>query len=247
MPGYGYQKWCGAMSSPDVERSLYRVNMADGKLEWSLTYEELIKLLEIQVPSGWDFFITHATVSPDGRKIGFLARSSCPKRERRESALIIIDAAGRLISRLSTGTMVSHYCWIDEERVLTYCAVSETKDAYGLFSVQSGSLLDQLSAELLPSDGHPTQGPGEHFYTDTYPDRFRMSKLMKVSINPYKVETLANIPSDKRFQSPDIHSHWSCDLHPRISPTETFLSFDSCHTGKRSTCLLKLAAYGSEP
>lgn len=75
---------------------------------------------------------------------------------------------------------------------------------------------------------------------DTYPDKYRHIRLWKVSLSTDEVTLLADVKSQKQFVNPDDAHNWKCDLHPRVSPDGTLVSFDSTHTGHRSLCVMRL-------
>jgi hypothetical protein len=240
MPGYGYTAGGLNIGHQVNKELLYAIDIERGTRLWSVTYEDVKRLLTEEVFSSWNFFITHATISPHGDRIAFLARASTPDKERRRTALLVFDQNGNFLSRANAGLMVSHYCWIGRDQLLAYCSNLQGSDGYVIFDAMSGTVEAELNRDTLTSDGHPTSRQDGKFFTDTYPDRCRVAALQEVSFDGTNVKTLASIPSHKKFQSPNIDSHWSCDLHPRISSCGNLLSFDSCHDGVRSTCVLDL-------
>lgn len=240
MPGYGYTRGELDKGGHDNEKSLYVIDIESEIRLWSVTYEYVKSLLTEEIFSEWNFFITHATISPDGKSIAFLARVSAPDKERRRSALLVFDQRGNFVCRVKAGLMVSHYCWLGGDKLLAYCSNHSGSDGYVIFDAKSGEVEAELDRDILTSDGHPTSSDDGKFFTDTYPDRSRIAKLIEVSRDGASAKTLARIPSDRKFQSPNVDSHWSCDLHPRISSSGRLLSFDSCHGGVRSTCVLDL-------
>ncbi len=93
----------------------------------------------------------------------------------------------------------------------------------------------------LNSDGHQSYIHGtKKFVTDAYPDNRRRAKLYLSDIDTDDVEQIADVKSPKTFQSPTIYKHWAYDLHPRVSPSERYISFETVHTIERAFCIMKL-------
>lgn len=92
----------------------------------------------------------------------------------------------------------------------------------------------------LNSDGHHHFVTDKEFVVDTYPDKYRHARIYKVNVETDEVCLLANVRSYKKFASPTIYKHWSCDLHPRCSSDGKWLCFDSVFPGERSLCIMRL-------
>ena len=96
-------------------------------------------------------------------------------------------------------------------------------------------------APVLNSDGHQSFVPNTNlFITDTYPDGRRYAKLYLVNLENDDVQRIADLKSYKEFQSPNCYKNWACDLHPRVSPKGTYVTFDSVHTRHRALCIMKI-------
>ena len=67
-----------------------------------------------------------------------------------------------------------------------------------------------------------------------------MAKIYKADINTQSTDLLLSIYSPKEFQTKDFKSHIACDLHPRVSPSGKYVSFDSPRTGKRALYIMNL-------
>src|SRR5699024_4903181 len=92
----------------------------------------------------------------------------------------------------------------------------------------------------LNSDGHQSSFCNNMFVTDTYPDKWRMSKIHLVDINKNTSNLIASVYSPKKFQTKNFNRHIACDLHPRVSSNGTYVCFDTVRTGKRSLALMRI-------
>ncbi len=184
-------------------------------------------------------YVTHSEFSADGRYVSFLHRWTENDIRERETRLIIFDLKNEFHHALPTEGMVSHYIWNKSNGLIAYCKVDKT-DCHAFFEVSVNGKYKKIASDELNSDGHQSFISENSFITDTYPDKFRMSKIYKVLIDAKEVSLLASINSPKNFQTKDFKKHIACDLHPRVSPDSRFVSFDAIRNGKRSFCIMKI-------
>ncbi len=131
--------------------------------------------------------------------------------------------------------------WQDESHLLAYCRVPKDGDRYVLFDDRDVDNYSIIGASAFDSDGHPSfAAGGRWFVTDSYPDRFRVSRLMIYDCASQKRYVLARLRSTRRFASLSPYKHWACDLHPRWNRHKTAVCFDSAHTGERALCTMDL-------
>ena len=55
-----------------------------------------------------------------------------------------------------------------------------------------------------------------------------------------KLIEIASLKMPKKYQSPDLESHWSCDLHPRWDRNFGIVCFDSVYNNNRNLCTVNL-------
>lgn len=140
---------------------------------------------------------------------------------------------------LPTQESGSHYVWNYKNEIIASC-ILDGKNCHVLYNVNTPNDYKIIAGKVLNSDGHQTFISDDVFITDTYPDKYRMTKLYKVNICDNVVELIASIYSPKQFQTRDVFKHIACDLHPRVSPQGKYVSFDSATTGKRSLFVMTL-------
>jgi Tol biopolymer transport system component len=131
--------------------------------------------------------------------------------------------------------MVSHYSWRDEHHLVVWGRTEKQGDRYYLVDVRDGTwrVLGEDTFDQF-GDGHPSYSPdGRWIVTDTYPDKGRERHLLLFDT---QTETVLRLG---RFFAP-----WSfdginrCDLHPRWSPDENYISIDSAHEGTRKSYIV---------
>ena len=182
-------------------------------------------------------FVTHTEFSPDGRYVAFLHRWY--KGTFKGTRLVVIDLQTNELHISPTTGMVSHYVWNARNGIVAYCRMEDI-DSHVYFSDPTMHQWKRCGYPQLNSDGHHHFIDDDTFVVDTYPDKYRHIRLWKVSLSTDEVTLLADVKSQKQFVNPDDAHNWKCDLHPRVSPDGTLVSFDSTHTGHRSLCVMRL-------
>jgi hypothetical protein len=241
MPGYGYDYEDDSYldEGQSANTGLYLIDIKENtrKLLFSLDY--LANLEPTPNMKGARHFVTHTEFSKDNRYIVFMHRWIHDDPEKRFSRLITCRLDGSELSISPTTDMVSHYVWDAKWGILAYCRINGI-DGHFLFSDASMKLWRHI-APVLNSDGHQSFIPNtDRFITDTYPDGRRYAKLYRVGLQDDSVEMIADLKSYKEFQSPNCYKNWACDLHPRVSPKGTYVTFDSVHTHQRALCIMKI-------
>ncbi len=177
--------------------------------------------------------LNHVMISPCGEKFIFMHRYI--HKGKRHDRLILASADGKLLKVLASNDMVSHCAWLNNTQVVGYLRGNDGKDGYWVIDVETGSMDPYLQKELDSyGDGHPTVGVNS-FVTDTYPDKSRMQTLIKVDLQEGKIEKLGEFYHGFKFDG-----ETRCDLHPRISPCNRFVFFDSVFSGKRQLYRMEL-------
>lgn len=241
MPGYGYDyeddSFLNENHPDNTGLYLIDINQNTRKKLFSLNY--LAQLQPTANMKGARHFVTHTEFSKDNNYIAFLHRWIHDDPEKRFSRLITCRLDGSDMSISPTTDMVSHYVWDQKWGILAYCRINGI-DGHFLFNDASMKHWRHI-APVLNSDGHQSFIPNSNsFITDTYPDGRRYSKMYRVGLDNDSVELIADLKSYKEFQSPNCYKNWACDLHPRVSPNGTYVTFDSVHTRVRSLCIMRL-------
>jgi len=242
MPGYGYiyqDEGLLDYFSPKGT-GLFIVDLQQNTRRLLISIFDLAKELnDKQYETGYWHFITHSEFSNDGRYVSFLHRWIGEDIKKRWTRLIVYDLQECYwFSVPTTGWGVSHYVWNNSNQILCYCNIDD-EDCHVLFDMPSLEY-KKIAVKKLNSDGHQSFIGSDEFVTDTYPDKYRMANLYKVSISSNKVEHLVSAYSPKQFQTKTYYRHIACDLHPRVSKNGKLLCFDSPRTGKRGLYVMKI-------
>lgn len=241
MPGYGYDIEDGSYldEGHPADTGLYIIDVEKNtrKLLFSLDY--LASLEPTENMKGARHFVTHTEFSKDNQYVIFMHRWIHDDPDKRFSRLITCRLDGSELCISPTTDMVSHYVWDEKWGILAFCRINNV-DGHYLFSDHTMKRWRHVAPQLN-SDGHQSFIPGTDFaVTDTYPDGRRYAKLWRINLVTDETMLLADLKSPKQFQSPNCYKNWACDLHPRVSPRGTFVTFDSVHTNRRALCVMKL-------
>ncbi len=241
MPGYGYIcKDEPYFDEPESDKTgLFLIDLEKNERKLIVTLNELAQTNSDRTMIGAHHYVTHTKFSQDSERLAFLHRWTYDNPDKRYSRLITCKLDGSDIQISATTGMVSHYDWDSECGILAYCQVNGV-DGHFVFNDYRMKTCKRV-AICLNSDGHQSYVHGSNkFITDTYPDKRRHAKLYLGDIDSDNVKLLADLKSPKKFQSPTLNMHWACDLHPRVSPSDKYICFDSVHTGVRSFCIMSL-------
>jgi Tol biopolymer transport system component len=125
--------------------------------------------------------------------------------------------------------VVSHYDWLDNQRILIWARDKEQPGHFWLVDAARGDRR-VIGAGVLVEDGHVSFSPDRKWVlNDTYPDRYDMRTLMLFRWTGGERIDLARLHSPKSRWWGEIR----CDLHPRWSRNGTRVCIDSVHTGER--------------
>ena len=235
-PEYGYEQFaCNfSPSMPDSEDGLWRVDLYSGVAELIVSIEGLLDESHRACMLNANHGVNHVIFSPSGKRFVFIHRWLTPKYNR-YSRLYVMNFPNSGLKLLLDADYVSHYCWLDDDRILTYAATSAEGKRYYQINVNDGNVqtIGKDSFDIY-GDGHPSLSPdGRWIVTDTYPDAARIRRLLLWNISQ---EILVEVG---RFYSPvSFENEQRCDLHPRWHPKEPLLSIDSAHEGVRRTYVL---------
>ena len=241
MPGYGYDIEDGSYldEGHPADTGLYIVDVEKNTRRLLFSLDYLASLEPTENMKGARHFVTHTEFSKDNQYVIFMHRWIHDDPDKRFSRLITCRLDGSELYISPTTDMVSHYVWDEKWGILAFCRINNV-DGHYLFSDHTMKRWRHVAPQLN-SDGHQSFIPGaDAFITDTYPDGRRYAKLWRVDLNTDETVLLADLKSPKEFQSPNCYKNWCCDLHPRVSPQGTYVTFDSVHTNHRALCVMKL-------
>lgn len=229
-PGYGY----AGLSDPWADSphpngdGIYALDLDSGKSSLIVTLDELARRDPTSAMEGQFHWVNHIQASPRGTRIAFfhLWREGGKGWGVR---LYVARPDGReLACALDTGR-ISHYDWLDEDRLLVWARRRDGAERFLLVDVTDGSY--QVYGEgVLTEDGHDSFSPDRRWVlNDTYPDRHDMRTLMLVAWPEGKRLDIARLYSPKEKWWGEIR----CDLHPRWRRDGRQVCIDSVHNGSR--------------
>lgn len=235
-PGYGYDDLPDATVGQDapVDDGVFRVHMADDRAELIIPLARLASLEPQASMAGAQHYVNHLRWSPGGQR--FMGFHLWMDRDgRRNSRLFTAAADGSELFLVTNEQMVSHYWWLDPQRLLVYSGHAASGRHFHLYRDRAG-LTGIFAATAMPEDGHPSLSPaGDRFLCDTYPDALSDRHLYLVD---RAGEARRNLVS--AFSPPALTGERRCDLHPRWSHDGRRVCFDSAHPGHRVLCVLDL-------
>lgn len=231
-PGYGYGTGDDTASIPAVEDDgIYRVSLT-GETELFVALSELLEYTDQSVPQQ-QHYLHHVCYAPDGNRIAFLHRWNGP--DGQQTQLFVAEADGTL-QCLAEDPYLSHFCWLDSERLFLWGRSNTDGKGYHILDVSAGSMR-QVAALDGFGDGHPSLSPeGQWLVFDTYPDRAR-----KRHLTLYHPESSQAIALGAFFSPFGFDGTERCDLHPRWSPDGSFVSIDSTHEGVRRSYVIDVS------
>ncbi len=243
MPGYGY-----AVSDDNNEEEapddsgLFVIDLSTNSRKLCVSLKDLANNIGKSYNKGYTHFVTHSEFSHDGKYISFLYRAVPMGQEgldMHKTWIVIYDMENETFTHLPTQESGSHYVWNSKNQIIASC-VLDNKSCHVLYDINNVNDYKIVAGNVLNSDGHQSFVTDAKFITDTYPDRRRMAKLYIADINTSETEQIANVYSPKKFQTKDVNCHIACDLHPRVSHSKRYVSFDSPRTGARALYIMEL-------
>jgi WD40 repeat protein len=243
MPGYGYAVNDGdSLDSAPKDSGLFLVDLIKNTRKMLVSLKELASTVGREYSDGYTHFVTHTEFSHDGNYVAFLYRAVPIGQEGKDmhkTWILVYDLHNEKVITLPTQQSGSHYVWNSKNQIIASCVI-DGKSCHVLYDLADPEKYKIIAGDTLNSDGHQTFVSDDVFVTDTYPDRRRMAKLFVVNIEDNSVKMIADVYSPKQFQTKDVNCHIACDLHPRVSPSKKYISFDSPRTGKRALYIMNL-------
>lgn len=225
-PDYGYRN-LPLLSYSDLKDTendgIWRTDFSTSKERLAVSIHELEQLSPHPSFKGAYHKVNHVMISPDGQSFIFIHRWY--SSGRRHDRLIWSDFSKLRI--LSDEDMVSHMCWIDNDRLFGYLRHTG-KDGFYFINLVTGEFTScNAINDLRLGDGHPSYHDGWIVF-DSYPDKSRMQHLYLYNIERDSVMKLLEL-----FQSTRYNGESRCDLHPRFSPDGFRIYFDTVFSGSR--------------
>lgn len=221
-PGYGYSTLPDKthdQSAPEDDGIFY-VDLKSNTKKLIVSLADLAA--SVTDTNADQHYINHISISPDGKRFIFFHIWTLNEDTHWKTRLYIYELSTEKLKLLEKVDRVSHYNWIDSNTLMTTCYDDEKKAYYCTYNVSSGDKT-MLNSQCLRKDGHPTAlMDRESFISDTYPLGHDMQILFKYSFIEDKKKDILMIYSDAR-----MFEEKRCDLHPRVSRSEKYISIDT--------------------
>jgi hypothetical protein len=239
-PGYGY---CGV---PDRWRAepapaddgIHGIDLESGDSRLVVPLALLAATDPAPGMRGAFHYANHVQVSPGSRRMAFFHvwRTGEAGWQVRLYAASLDGTDLRCV--LDTGK-VSHYDWLDDDRLLVWAHAPGVGDRFLLCDAATGGT-SVFGNGVLTEDGHCSFSPDRTWVlNDTYPDRHDMRTLMLVRFRDGRRTDLARLHSPKSKWWGEIR----CDLHPRWSRDGRQICVDSVHDGTRQMYVMDVARW----
>ena len=255
-------------SEPELQNApaddgIYYMDLETGESNLIVSLKQLSEHRPVRSMDDAIHWVTHLEVSPNSTRFLFLHRWT--ERVEDETCflhrLYSVDADGTDLRLLectdhplpqlaydfdpdAVGTFeyeksefqISHPAWKDDESIIVW-GPHNGEIHYHLYDIISGNV-EAIGVRTLTENGHMTYSrDGRWLLTDTYPDN-RHSKRYLLLYNliedgVYKI--------GHYYTPPDLGKHNRCDLHPRWSPDNRYVSFDSVHEGSRQQYIVDVS------
>lgn len=231
-PGYGYDvlpDLTTGIKAPDDDGVFY-VDLRNGTSHLLISLKSLAKQADPELK--YEHYINHISISPNGERFMFfhVYNLSSGKWKTR---LCVYDLPKSSTRILEEEDNVSHYDWVDDHTLLVTCFTMEKKQYYAIYDAIGGKKII-LTSEGLDKDGHPSlYSDGRRFISDTYPLENNIQHLFE-----YDMDTNRRMEIVAAYSSSLLYGEKRCDLHPRLSASQQFITFDSTFSENRRKIVL---------
>lgn len=235
-PGYGYSTIPDDTINEAIPENdgIFKCDLITKEVKLIISYIDLCKDLMNAEQS--QHYINHISIAPDGEHFMFFHVWTSGDKDKWNVRLYVATSDGSELKMLEEDDIISHYTWKDNRTILTTKINREGKGScYAEYDIIAGDKSIVGGAELA-LDGHPTFFD-DHitFITDTYPQKHNIQELYKYDIVEKKKEVILQV-----FHDPRLFGEHRCDLHPRLTPDNQYVTFDTVCSGKRQVVVLKM-------
>ncbi|MCD8019184.1 MAG: hypothetical protein LUF92_06245 [Clostridiales bacterium] len=234
-PGYGYSVLpdkTAVMTAP-ADDGIFYVDLKKNKKKLLISLAELAS--EVSDPQADQHYINHISISPDGKKFMFFHIWTLKGDTHWRTRLCVYDIRNGKMDVLEKKDRVSHYDWKNDNEILATCWNRKKVQYYCLYDIAKKKKT-VLRNKQLYHDGHPSVFSEErYFISDTYPLNHDMQTLFEYDFVTDHYRPLMNLYSDAR-----LYDEKRCDLHPRVSRSEKYITLDTtCENGCKQVLLIK--------
>jgi hypothetical protein len=241
-PGYGFKRFYLNI----CDKNNYNKNLKDdgifiSELKKNSHEKILISIFDIANFKSKDsnlecstvpHYFNHISFSPSGNN--FIFYDCFEIKKKRFTRVFISNLKGefKLIENL---VYISHYLWLDDQRVLFFCKPSH-KLHTGYYIYILDEKIFQYQHYMPHRDGHPSLKTANEIIIDTYPDSLFFRNLFLSNIKEKKTIKLGSFFTHKA----GLNGKNKCDLHPKVSFQKNYICIDLQKKNLREIGLITL-------
>ncbi len=237
-PGYGYaglaDPW--AVEAHPAEDGVRVLDVDTGRDRLIVSMRQVVEALGCpDYLADAKVWFNHTLFNPTETRLAFLCRMrGSGERGWRRTVMLTVDPDGGNLRQTLPGPVVSHFDWRNEREILAWTSVEGQGTHFFLIDDRTGAT-QVVAPDLLTEDGHCSYSHnGRWILTDTYPDPDDLCRTLKVYIPAEDREVVVG----RYLSPPPFVNERRCDLHPRWSPDDRTICFDSVHEGHRQVYLV---------
>ena len=233
-PGYGYANLpdpSGSSTAPEDD-GVWFVDLASDESRLLHSLAELAAFEPQNSMTAATHYINHIAWNPSGTRFLFF-HIWVPPGQNRCVRLMTSDAEGTLRA-VTNERHVSHYCWLDDTRMMLYATIGGVEGYLQLSDTAAGGEDAVLNPSMPREDGHPSWNTAcGRLLFDTLPDR-----VSERTLRTYRPGDAA-AKLQAAFYSPPVPSRdLRCDLHPRWRSDGRAAALDTTLNGHRQIAIL---------
>ena len=235
-PGYGHKTNINdnnfQKNSHEDGIFIQNINNDNGKNESKLIISlHEVSELENKSQKKIPHYFNHISFNPSGIK--FLFFDCWEENNKRKTKIFISDLHGNY-EAINNLDIASHYLWLDDNEILIFC--KPRNNVIGFYKYNIFSKLFNHLPLLQKEDGHPVLSKNKKIIIDTYPNQISYRSLFSYDERKNVKTEIGNFYTSNSF----ISGEKKCDLHPRNSISDQYISIDLGKEEFRETVLLKV-------
>lgn len=186
-PGYGYTNVQYDEREFQISDGTDYVDISLNQAKRVLMYERIGKLFDS--PNNiMHYYVNHLSFNPSGTKLLFFLVN---KGKIHNASLLVYDIRDDKLELNENHLPVSHYCWIDDNRILITAYDDKRSCRYYIYNL-NGKRQDFMH-DTLKVNGHPMGVNNSCLITDTYPDSAGFQKTLHINPEKNKVDVIADL------------------------------------------------------